>query len=111
MNNLIAESKVNPQIYLQIIMNLLSILKLGTSQMVEKQASGRAWIKLSTFNGRKSETNSQRALARVQAAGSRHLPGAHPPPPPYLRKETDLSERRSFLSPVETSLPVQSLSQ
>jgi len=82
-----------------------------TTQMVEKQASGRAWVKLSTFNGRNCKTSSQRALPRVQAAGSRLLPGAQPPPPPYLRKENDLSERRSFLSPVETSLPVQSLSQ
>jgi len=42
--------------------------------MVEKQSSGRAWIKLSTFNGRKSETNIQSALLvsrrRLQAASS-----------------------------------------
>jgi len=36
--------------------------KLGTLQMVEKQASGCAWIKLSTFNGKKSGTNIQSTL-------------------------------------------------
>jgi len=69
-----------------------------------KQASGRAWIKLSIFNGRKCKTNIQGAPPGAQPCGLADT---------CRKRAVSLKHGVSYSSwpRSKTSLPVQSLSQ